>query len=81
MSEFFKKMGRRIERYFWNEKENLLNTENKAQKLNERLFLYYQILMSEPHMFLLNQKENFIGKKTMIPKNTIEIVLGKKWIT
>ena len=73
-------MGQRIERYFWNEKENLLKIENKAQELNEWLFLYHQILMSEPHIFLLNQKENFVGKKTLIPKNTIEIVLGRKWI-
>ena len=35
-----RKMGQRIERYFWYEKENLLKTENKAQELNERLFLY-----------------------------------------
>ena len=29
-----------MKRYFWDEKENLLAIEKKAQELNERLFLY-----------------------------------------
>ena len=62
-------MGRKIEKYFWNEKKkNLLPIENKAQKPNERLFLYRQILMSEQHYYLLNQKENFISEKSVILK-------------
>ena len=50
--------------------------ENKAQKLNERLFLYRQILMSQPHYFLLNQKENFISEKSVIFKDTKDIILS-----
>ena len=50
-------MGQRIETYFWDEKENLLAIENKAQQLNERLLLYQQILTSELQCFLLNQKK------------------------
>ena len=51
-------MGQRIETYFWDEKENLLAIENKAQQLNERLLLHQQILTSELQCFLLNQKKN-----------------------
>ena len=47
--EYKKKMGQGIERYFWNKKETLLDIENKAQQQNERLALYYQILMSAPN--------------------------------
>ena len=41
-------MAQRIERYFWHEKETLLDRENKALQQNETLFLYFQILMSAP---------------------------------
>ena len=57
LCEFRKRMDQRIERYFWNEKENLSRIENKSQELNEGLFLYHQILMSEPLISLLNQKK------------------------
>ena len=45
-----------IERYFWEENEKLLEIENRAQELNERLFLYLQALMSEPRIFALHEK-------------------------
>ena len=48
---FKKEKGQSIEKYFWDEKENLLDIENKVQGLNKRLFLYWQILTSEPHFF------------------------------
>ena len=48
---FKKEKGQSIEKYFWDEKENLLDIENKVQELNKRLFLYWQILTSEPHFF------------------------------
>ena len=49
LAEYKKKMGQRIERYFWNEKAILLNIENKAQIQHERLLLYHQILTSTPN--------------------------------
>ena len=52
--KFKKKMGQRIERYFWDQKENLLAIENKAQELNKRLLLYRQILTMKPQCFLLD---------------------------
>ena len=54
--------------------------ENKAQNLNERLTLYRQILMSEPHYFLLNQKEYFISYKSVIFKDTKDIILSGSWL-
>ena len=48
---FKKEKGQSIEKYFWDEKENLLDIENKVQELNKRLFVYWQILTSEPHFF------------------------------
>ena len=48
---FKKEKGQGIEKYFRDEKENLLDIENKVQELNKRLFLYWQILTSEPHFF------------------------------
>ena len=54
LAGYKKKMGQRIERYFWDEKEILLDMENKAQQQNERLFLYHQILMSARNYFSLD---------------------------
>ena len=68
LAKLKRKMGQRIERYFWHEKENLLKTDNKAKELNERLLLYHQVLMNELQIFLLNQKENFVSEDK-IPNN------------
>ena len=46
LADFKIKKEQRIERYFWEEKESLLEIENRAQEFEERLFLYHQILMS-----------------------------------
>ena len=73
--EYKKKMGQRTERYFWHEKETLLNIENKTQQQNKRLFLYHQILMNAADYFLLDQKENFIAKTPLIFKETRDIIL------
>ena len=54
---FKKEKGQGIEKYFWDEKENLLDIENKVQELNKRLFLYWQILTSEPHFFCQIKKK------------------------
>ena len=54
---FKKEKGQSIEKYFWDEKENLLDIENKVQELNKRLFLYWQILTSEPHFFVRSKRK------------------------
>ena len=54
-----KKIGRRIEKYFWNKKEKLLEIKRKALKNNSRLYLYNQILTAAPKFFNISQKDNF----------------------
>ena len=51
LNKFNEKMGQRIEKYFWNEKEKLLEIERKALKNNSRLYLYHQILTAAPKFF------------------------------
>lgn len=72
-------MGQRIERYIRDENEVLLDTENKAQKQNERLFLYHEILMNTPNYLSLYQKENFISKKQFIFKDTNDFIIEELW--
>ena len=73
-------MGQRIKRYFWKEKERFLDIENKPQQLNERINLYREILSSSPQYFLLNQKDNFVDKKTNIFKDTKDIIKISPWM-
>ena len=63
LNEFKEKMGQRIEKYFWNEKEKLLEIERKALKNNSRLYLYHQILTTAPKFFNISQKDNFKQEK------------------
>ena len=78
--EYKKKMGQRLKRYFWKEKERFLDIENKPQQLNERINLYREILSSSPQYFLLNQKDNFVDKKTNIFKDTKDIIKISPWM-
>ena len=41
-----KEKGKKIEKYFWEEKEVLFNMEKDALKNTPRLYLYHQILVS-----------------------------------
>ena len=79
IAEYTKKMNQRIETYFWDEKEVLLNIKNKAQKQHERLLLYYQILKSTPNYFLLDKKQDFVAKKQLIFKDTKYFILEGIW--
>ena len=72
-------MGQRIEKYFWDEKELLLEKENKSQKQNKRLSLYHQILTNAPNYFLLDKKEDFIAKNLIIFENTKDSILEELW--
>ena len=45
IDKFKQEKGQKIEKYFWEEKENLFNLENKALKEHRRLYLYHQILI------------------------------------
>ena len=72
-------MNQRIETYFWDEKEVLLNIKNKAQKQHERLLLYHQILTSMPNYFLLDKKQDFVAKKQLILNDTKDFILEGLW--
>ena len=76
----FPKRGQRIERYFWDENENLLAIENKAQQLSARINLYRQILTREPQYFLLDQKDNSNNIKINIFRYTKDIILSGSWM-
>ena len=81
LNEFKEKMGQRIEKYFWNEKEKLLEIERKALKNNSRLYLYPQILTTAPKFFNISQKDNFKQEKIkLFKKNAKDIVLDGPWI-
>ena len=49
-----KKKGQRIEKYFWNEKKNLLELENAALKKSERLNFLNGILIQVRKIVNLN---------------------------
>ena len=71
IDDFKKEKGQKIEKYFWEEKEKLLSMEKKALKNTLRLYLYHQILMSQPKIFDIKQKGNFESQnKKLIRRNT-----------
>ena len=76
------KKDQRTERYFWEEKEKLLEIGNRVSESNKCLFLYHEILMSKPKSFNLDHKENFEQKNIkLILRNTKDIALEEQWRT
>ena len=63
------KIGQRIEKYFWQEKDKLLAMENKSQLLDKRYFP-------------LNQKDNFFKQQTTtnILKDRRDFTLKLLWM-
>ena len=81
IDDFKKEKCQKIEKYFWEEKEKLLSMEKKALKNTPRLYLYYQILMSQPKIFDIKQKDNFESQnKKLITRNTKDINLSGEWM-
>ena len=67
-------MGQKIEKYFWEEKENLFDMEKKVVKNHRRLNFYHQILMSPPTIFKLGPKDDFSQpRKSLFKRNTKDI--------
>ena len=56
VDNYKKEKGQRIEKYFWNEKENLLELENAALKNSERLNFVNGILIQVPKIVDLSHK-------------------------
>ena len=71
IDDFKKEKGQKIEKYFWEKREKLLCMEKRALKNTPRLYLYHQILMSQPKIFDIKQKGNFESQnKKLIRRNT-----------
>ena len=55
--------------------------EKDALKNTPRLYLYRQILMSSTKIFNINQKNDFEQqKKTLLKRNTKDIILSREWM-
>lgn len=68
---FKQEIGKKIEKYFWKEKEKLLEMEKNALKNTPSLYFYHQILMQHPKIVNINQKDDFdTNTKILIKKNT-----------
>ena len=67
-NEFKEKMVQRIEKYFWNKKEKVLDLERKALEDNSLLYLYHQVLTSAPKFFNISREDNFKQEKIKLFK-------------
>ena len=55
--------------------------EKRALKNTPRLYLYHEILMAQPKIFHINQKNDFKHQnKTLLKRNTKEIILSGEWM-
>ena len=72
-----KSMGQKTEKSSWDEKQVLLQKENKVPEQNKR---YHYILTIVSNYFPLNQKEKFVEKKQLIFKNTRNCELEGLWV-
>ena len=69
IDEYKKDKGQKIEKYFWIEKEKLLELEKEALKTNERLNVLDNILKQTPKIVSLStsiETQNFYIKKKLI---------------
>ena len=81
IDDFKKEKGQKIEKYFWEKREKLLCMEKRALKNTPRLHLYHQILMSQPKIFDIKQKDNFKRQnKPLIKRDTKDIILSGEWM-
>ena len=57
-------------------KRKIIEHGKKGTKNTPRLYLYHQILMSQPKTFNIKQKDNFESQnKKLIRRNTKDIIL------
>ena len=81
IDDFKKEKCQKIERFFWEDKEVLFKMEKKALKNTPRLYLYHQIVLSSSKIFNINQKNGFTQpKKTLLKRNTKDIILSREWM-
>ena len=81
ISDFKTEKGQKIEKYFWEEKEKLLDKEKTALQNTPRLRIFDQILNQEPKIVSLNQKSDFAFLYPRKVKEAIkDIVLSGEWM-
>ena len=55
--------------------------EKRALKNTPRLYFYHEILMAQPKIFDINQKNDFEHQnKTLLKGNTKDIILSGEWM-
>ena len=83
IDDFKKSKGQRIEKYFWNEKEKLLELENNALKKCERLNFLNNILLQAPKIVSLNCTKFDRNTKFLYKENrhlsVLNFILSARW--
>ena len=82
LDEFKKQKGQRIEKYFWKEKEELLELENASLKKNRRLNFLNNILTRVPKIVnkdctKFDRFSNFLNTENIL--NVIDFILNQEW--
>ena len=83
IDEYKKDKGRKIEKYFWKEKETLLELEKEALKRNERLDVLDNILKQVPKITALSSQKfdrnsKFLYKEK-INQSILDYILEAGW--
>ena len=85
MTNIKKDKGRRIEKYFWTEKEKLLELENSTLKIRPRINFLNNILEQVPKIVNVDctkfdRKTNFLYKEER-KQNILHFILNQGWRT
>ena len=85
MTNIKKDKGLRIEKYFWTEKEKLLELENSALKISPRINFLNNILEHVPKIvnvdcIKFDKKTNFLYKEER-KQNILDFILNQGWRT
>ena len=83
IDKYKKDKGQRIEKYFWTDKEKLLELEKKAIDKIPRIFFLNHILEQIPKIVSVNctkfdRNTKFLYKEEL-QQNIIEYILGAEW--
>ena len=83
MTNIKKDKGLRIEKYFWTEKEKLLELENSALKISPRINFLNNILEHVPKIvnvdcIKFDKKTNFLYKEER-KQNILDFILNQGW--
>ena len=83
ISDFKTQKGQKIEKYFWEEKEKLLDMEKRALQNTPKLQIFDQILNLERKTVNSNIKSDFdflYQRKVTLKRNIKDFVLSGEWM-